>query len=650
MNHFNNIVNAIRWTPDYPIKGVNFSDLSSVFGHPSLAALAKIATDALHIEKGQVVLGVPTRGVIWSTVLANAAGVPAFFLQKTGVGTALPGTIPFTSASTVYSGDKETKFLISPNDLERLKEADIVWVADDVCESGKTLASIQDALAAHCKNVRLIPLLTFGPHRHMYSLLEYLEGVTYPGIRIFGGVPERLFNLRGGPTTTLMGPRVYGPPSMTPLILEYASYHGFHVGDINWSTFDGGMANVSFSVPDRDIVFIYDAYLGTTLQDGIVHALARNCLGHMSVIIPFLPTATMERVDKEGILATAQTSLFSLCASMPITAYGPVELIIYDIHQSGTRFYTTDSVRYKGVQVLGDLVPESSDIIAFPDGGAYSRFKHLFRGFTLLVFAKTRQDGKRKICLSEQIGPLEVSGRTICIVDDLVRTGGTILETAKILRQMGASKVLTAFVHCDFDPGKTIPFAKSPLLDGIFTTNSSPKKSAALWSVRGDEHVSVSGLFNGTSLSFPSKACILASSSETKLQAIGMNYLGIFVGAVPSGVSEQPIGSQEGKLGVQNRLSFIRRLYEYHDAIAIESSIDDNHDVAHVGIVENGKILIGQYQGPQVPLGIEIGPSTVGEQLQRLYNLPSKDAWIEYFGKISRKEQIGRAICLTKYT
>eukprot|EP00118_Oscarella_pearsei_P009381 m.54005 g.54005 ORF g.54005 m.54005 type:complete len:69 (+) comp34301_c0_seq5:529-735(+) len=51
----------------------------------------------------------------------------------------------------------------------------------------------------------------------------------------------------------------------------------------------------------------------------------------------------MERVDKEGQIATAKT-LAILLSAIPLAALGPAQIVIYDIHALQERFYFADSV------------------------------------------------------------------------------------------------------------------------------------------------------------------------------------------------------------------------------------------------------------------------------------------------------------------
>jgi non-canonical (house-cleaning) NTP pyrophosphatase len=284
----------------------------------------------------------------------------------------------------------------------------------------------------------------------------------------------------------------------------------------------------------------------------------------------------------------------------------------------------------------------------------------------LLVFSKVRDGNQRKICLSEKIGPAELvgpdgKGASVFIVDDLVRSGATLLETAKILRSMGAGYIGAAIVHIDFDPGRTLPFVKNGLINEIATTNSNPGKARALFlaAVSAGFKVCLSSIFDaGSRFRYRYSAgeavppCILASSSETKLEAVrryakscyGARFpaslYGIYTGAVPSHVSEQPIGETEILAGAQNRYYLCRHLYGLgsQTVISFESGLKAPRfqDVA-VGIMDgpdsrNKKWVDGPFVPADMVHSLEtLAGKTVGEFLQRAHNLPSKDAWILHF-------------------
>lgn len=696
---FSKVVSEIRWTENYPKPGIYFADLIKAFGCDAMPRLAKNVCQNLFMERKQVIVGVPTRGNIWASILGSAAdGVTTIFLFKEGVGTPVPGLRPLFSSSTVYD-DRKTNFLIQEEDFKVLQQSDIIWLADDVCESGNTLSTLAESLRVinGFKDVRCIPFLLFESMLkpdfynmdRLYPVCVYNKSLNFvlPGNKIFKD-PSSLLSLRSstnylvslenGTSQKDFSVRVYGPPSMNSLIVSYCDTNGAKVGDIEWALFPGGMPNIHFEHPgDNDVVFIYDATWADKNQDGVVHVLARSCRGKMTVIIPFFPQGTMERVDKEGVVATAQTALHSLCFGMPQTGKGQVELEIYDIHQTGTRFFASDNVRFNPRQFLKHVVPTPKEedenfVIVFPDGGAASRFKHLFidgrNKRSCFVFSKIRQDGKRKIQLSESINPGDLEGSTAVIVDDLVRTGGTILETASIVRSLGAKRVVAAFVHADFDSGFTYSFAHDKRLDHIYCSDSNPRKAAALFEAC-PARVSIRSIF-GTNVKDKKPFLALASASEEKLngvratQSFASNFAGIWCGSVPSYVSEQPF-SEDGPKGAMNRLKGLSWLHALENTLclSIESFIETKDGPTKECVCccfENkAKQLEATWVTPfEVKVPSEIveksksSKETVGYLLQKKHNMTSASDWCYFFSvdKKCREDMIAISIGEREFT
>lgn len=50
-----------------------------------------------------------------------------------------------------------------------------------------------------------------------------------------------------------------------------------------------------------------------------------------TLVLPFFPTGTFERIEEEGDIATAFT-LARMLSNTPISRGGPTSLVIYDIH------------------------------------------------------------------------------------------------------------------------------------------------------------------------------------------------------------------------------------------------------------------------------------------------------------------------------
>jgi phosphoribosylpyrophosphate synthetase len=81
--------------------------------------------------------------------------------------------------------------------------------------------------------------------------------------------------------------------------------------------------------------------------------------------------------------------------------------------------------------------------VAFPDEGAWKRFHKQLQHFPTIVCTKVRDGNNRIVRLKEG----EPHGRHVVIVDDLVQSGGTLIECQKLLAANGASKVSAYVTH-----------------------------------------------------------------------------------------------------------------------------------------------------------------------------------------------------------
>lgn len=84
--------------------------------------------------------------------------------------------------------------------------------------------------------------------------------------------------------------------------------------------------------------------------------------------------------------------------------------------------------------------------IAFPDEGATKRFGSFFQEYPVITCTKVRSGNQRQVVLKDGIA----QDRHIVIVDDLVQTGGTLLECKDTLIHYGALSVSAYVTHAVF--------------------------------------------------------------------------------------------------------------------------------------------------------------------------------------------------------
>ncbi|KAI5679242.1 hypothetical protein M9H77_10192 [Catharanthus roseus] len=224
---------------------------------------------------------------------------------------------------------------------------------------------------------------------------------------------------------------------------------------ISWRTFEDGFPNLFISNA-HGIRGQHVAFLGSFSSPGVIfeqlsviYALPKLFVSSFTLVLPFFPTGTSERMEEEGDVATAFT-LARILSNIPISRGGPTSLVIFDIHALQERFYFGDNILpcfESGIPMLLNRLqrlPDSDNIsIAFPDDGAWKRFHKQLQHFPTIVCAKVREGDQRIVRLKEG----DPKGRHVVIVDDLVQSGGTLIECQKVLAKHGATKISAYVTH-----------------------------------------------------------------------------------------------------------------------------------------------------------------------------------------------------------
>ncbi|KAL3835601.1 hypothetical protein ACJIZ3_010337 [Penstemon smallii] len=231
---------------------------------------------------------------------------------------------------------------------------------------------------------------------------------------------------------------------------------------ITWRTFEDGFPNLFISnaqgVRGQHVAFLASFSSPGVIfeQLSVIYALPKLFVSSFTLVLPFFPTGTSERMEDEGDVATAFT-LARILSNIPISRGGPTNLVIFDIHALQERFYFGDNILpcfESGIPLLLNRLqqlPDSDNItVAFPDDGAWKRFHKQLQHFPMIVCAKVREGDQRIVRIKEG----DPKGRHVVIVDDLVQSGGTLTECQKVLAKHGATRISAYVTHGIF-PNKS---------------------------------------------------------------------------------------------------------------------------------------------------------------------------------------------------
>ena len=124
------LLDNLRCIPDFPKKGINFRDVTTLYKNPECM---KIMTDELYElykDKGITkIVGIESRGFIMASALATRLGAGVVLARK-------PGKLPFTVIKESFS--KEYGVDTIEMHIDSIDQNDVVLIHDDLLATGGT--------------------------------------------------------------------------------------------------------------------------------------------------------------------------------------------------------------------------------------------------------------------------------------------------------------------------------------------------------------------------------------------------------------------------------------------------------------------------------------------------------------------------------
>jgi len=161
----------------------------------------------------------------------------------------------------------------------------------------------------------------------------------------------------------------------------------------------------------------------------------------IDVVIPYFGYARQDRRFLDGEAVSSRALAGAITADRVFTI---------NIHNRNVlSHFDAEATDLDAAPVVGERIAAmglTHPMIVAPDEGAIdlvrSASEHLGVDFDHLE--KTRLSGEDVLIKRKK---MDVSGRDIVLMDDMISTGGTITEAAQVLRENGANRVFSACIH-----------------------------------------------------------------------------------------------------------------------------------------------------------------------------------------------------------
>jgi ribose-phosphate pyrophosphokinase len=176
------------------------------------------------------------------------------------------------------------------------------------------------------------------------------------------------------------------------------------------------------------------------LEDAVREAGARRTL----VVVPYFGYARQDRRFFPGEPVSAR----ALCHHVEMDADAVVTV---DLHSSQTLgHFHKPAFEASGIPAIARLLRERPlDVLVSPDKGGINRARRMAETLEKPWFAleKRRIDSERVELSLPPTLPVPIEGTRAVILDDVISTGGTIVEAAKLLARHGVGTISAACTH-----------------------------------------------------------------------------------------------------------------------------------------------------------------------------------------------------------
>ncbi len=265
---------------------------------------------------------------------------------------------------------------------------------------------------------------------------------------------------------------VFSGSSNPELGKAVASDLGIKLGEVDISRFSNGEIYVRFmqSVRGHDLFLIQT--LANNVNDALmellimIDAAKRASADAISVVIPHYGYSRQDKKTKarEPIAAKLVADVLSVA--------GIDRLVSVDLHAGAIQgFFDVPVDHLTAVSELSDYFKDkklNNLAVVSPDVGRVKTAKRFadYLGADLAILHKVRPN-HNKAEIHHVVG--EVEGKAALIVDDMVDTGGTIVEAVDAVKKNGATEVYVAATHPVLSGPAIERLKKADIKEMVFT-------------------------------------------------------------------------------------------------------------------------------------------------------------------------------------
>lgn len=234
----------------------------------------------------------------------------------------------------------------------------------------------------------------------------------------------------GGPASQLLASRTARALGTEPVLCEF---NRFPDGEL--------YLRIADEIKNESVTLIQSTPTDSDLVSLLQLIDACNEAKELNVVIPYMGYSRQDKRFKPGEPISARAVARCINADRVFTV---------NIHEKSVLgYFPCPAKNLDAAKLLGEYIAGfglKNPILVAPDEGAEGLVKKVSSGlgFDYDHLQKTRLSGDTVTIKTKNI---DVTGRHVVLVDDMIATGGTMTESIKMLKDQGAVDVYLACVH-----------------------------------------------------------------------------------------------------------------------------------------------------------------------------------------------------------
>src|SRR6266704_2731274 len=275
--------------------------------------------------------------------------------------------------------------------------------------------------------------------------------------------------------------KIFSGTANVPLADEICAFLDMPRGQANITRFSDGEVYVQImeNVRGADVFLVQptcypvDQHLLELLL--MIDALKRASARRITTVIPYFGYSRQDRKDKPRVPVSAK-----LVADLLTTA-GADRALVVDLHAPQIQgFFNIPVDHLFASPVLVDYFKKlnlPSLTVVSPDAGGVERARFFAKKMdAALAIVDKRRVEMDVTEVMHVIG--DVKGRSCIVLDDIIDTAGTLVKTARALKESGASKIYACASHAVLS-GPALERISGSVVEQVVVTNTIPLSSAA---------------------------------------------------------------------------------------------------------------------------------------------------------------------------